>query len=196
MKIFDFFKKVIQKQTKNKEDTLNMSKLYDIIVHELDSNGNPVQFNETAIHADSRDELIKLYNDCDQKITILREYYDVSSATEPTVEDSDKNSNQQDSVVQKQPIVVPTQSIQQERKIKEPAKYFNVGGVECKMEDGKIYQKQWMRILGTEVGNYRLISDANNREISLNGKHIEVLKWVVIEDEDDASTNDNKLICG
>jgi hypothetical protein len=65
------------------------------------------------------------------------------------------------------------------------------------MENGKIYQKQWMKILGTEVGNYRLISDSNNREISMNGKHLEVLKWVLIEDESDSNSQENNtLICG
>lgn len=204
--LLKFFRK--DKQEKNKENK-DMGKLYDISIHELDSNGNPIEYTETGVHADSREELIKIYKACDQKITILREYSDPDSSNAIIMRPETSASNNSNvSQINIQPPQ-PTQSTplpfiqnnpvahQNKVKINEPPRYFNIGGVECKMENGKIYQKQWMRILGTEVGNYRLISDSNNREISMNGKHLEVLKWVLIEDESDSNSQENNtLICG
>jgi len=61
--------------------------------------------------------------------------------------------------------------------------YFKIGSIECKMENGKVYQKQWMRVSETEMANYRLISDKNNKILPMTGKHLEVLKWAISEDE-------------
>lgn len=61
--------------------------------------------------------------------------------------------------------------------------YFKIGSIECKMENGKVYQKQWMRVTETEMSNYRLISDKNNKILPMDGKHLEVLKWAISEDE-------------
>ena len=201
-KIIDFFKR-------NKKDKKKMGKLYDISIHELDSNGNPIEYTETGVHADSREELIKIYKACDQRITILREYNDPDSSNAIIMKsESSVSNNSNCSQINIQPpqhtqpttlplVIQDTNIYQNKAKINEPPRYFNIGGVECKMENGKIYQKQWMRIGGTEAGNYRLISDSNNREISMNGKHLEVLKWVLIEDESEnnLATSDN-LICG
>ena len=64
--------------------------------------------------------------------------------------------------------------------------YFKVGGTECKMENGKVYQKQWMRLTDDEMQNYRLISDKNNKILPMAGKHLEMLKWVITEDNANA----------
>lgn len=66
------------------------------------------------------------------------------------------------------------------------ASYFKVGGTECKMENGKVYQKQWMRLTDDEMQNYRLISDKNNKILPMTGKHLEMLKWVITEDNANA----------
>lgn len=83
----------------------------------------------------------------------------------------------------------PQQPQPQQQKPQEPAvvhsepKYFNVGGMECKMENGKLYQKHWVTVNETEMANYRLISDKNNRILPMTGKHLEVLKWVIVEED-------------
>lgn len=61
--------------------------------------------------------------------------------------------------------------------------YFKIGSIECKMENGKVYQKQWMRVSETEMANYRLISDKNNKILPMVGKHLEVLKWAISQDD-------------
>ena len=68
------------------------------------------------------------------------------------------------------------------KEVSEP-RYFNVGGMECKMENGKLYQKHWVTVNETEMANYRLISDKNNRILPMTGKHLEVLKWVIVEED-------------
>ena len=67
-------------------------------------------------------------------------------------------------------------------KASEPT-YFKIGSIECKMVDGKVYQKQWMRVSDAELANYRLISDKNNKILPMEGKHLEVLKWTLSQDE-------------
>jgi hypothetical protein len=92
---------------------------------------------------------------------------------------------------QQQPIQRPVQrpvqqqsqqQIQPIEKPQEKPKYFSIGGVDCKQLGNQIFQKQWVRV---DSRNYRLISDGSNKELPLTGKHIEVLKWVLVENEDD-----------
>lgn len=61
-------------------------------------------------------------------------------------------------------------------------RYFKIGNTECKVENGKVYQKQWMPVTDNEMVNYRLISDKNNKILSMDGKHLEMMKWVITED--------------
>ena len=69
----------------------------------------------------------------------------------------------------------------QQHAVQEKPRYFSIGGIECKQVGEQIYQKQWVR---ADSKNYRLISDSNNKELPLTGKHIETLKWVLVENED------------
>lgn len=77
---------------------------------------------------------------------------------------------------------IPDQSMRNIR-LPDPPKFFQVGGIKCKMENGKLYQKQWMRLVDTEVDEIRIVSDKNNRICPLKDKHIEVLRWVLVEDD-------------
>ena len=79
----------------------------------------------------------------------------------------------------------------------EPPRFFTVGGIRCKMENGRVYQKQWMRLTDEESEEFRVISDKSNRICPLKDKHIEVMKWVVAETpEENPPSDDSKLICG
>ena len=68
--------------------------------------------------------------------------------------------------------------------IKDPPKYFSIGGIKCKMENGKFYQKQWMKISEEEASEIRIVSDKNNKICPMTNKHFEVLKWVLTEDSE------------
>ena len=92
----------------------------------------------------------------------------------------------QQSQVQQPPVQQPPAQQQQTPAAPPPPTqptYFKIGSIECKMENGKVYQKQWMRVSETEMANYRLISDKNNKILPMTGKHLEVLKWAISEDE-------------
>ena len=224
MGILGFFKRKkkteeLQKESKEdfKKEQDNMGKIFDIMVTEIGSDGKPQQRPENGIHASSAKELIDLYAQCDQRIKILREYSD-SPETDALVVERPKpipaemakpHAEQAVLLIEppvkpatvKEPETVPVEVRQKEDLNKFPpsrrdsdVKFFSIAGIECKLENGKIYQKQWMKLIGTEAAQYRLISDTNNREIPLNGKHLEVLKWVLIED--DQNTAGRMLING
>ena len=68
-------------------------------------------------------------------------------------------------------------------------KYYKVGDIEIKDDNGKIYQKQWMKLTNAEASNFRLVSDKNNAIANMNGKHLEMKKWVLVQNsEEDEST--------
>lgn len=66
-----------------------------------------------------------------------------------------------------------------------PIKYYKIGGIDIKDDNGKIYQKQWVRLSENEEKNIRIINDKNNAIVNLTGKHIEMMKWTLVEDVDD-----------
>lgn len=92
--------------------------------------------------------------------------------------------NQPQAQTNQQPQQQPQQQIQQP---KAQPTFFKIGSIECKMENGKVYQKQWMRVSETEMENYRLISDKNNKILPMTGKHLEVLRWAISEDAPDGN---------
>lgn len=106
-------------------------------------------------------------------------------------------------VVQETPTVPARQPVYQERRIpvveKKPPRYFKVGNVECKDDNGKLYQKQWMNVGNSD--EYRIVSDTNNKIVPLKDKHIEKLCWVLIQDENEEPSGDvgcdrKELVCG
>ena len=75
------------------------------------------------------------------------------------------------------------------KQIQSLPKFYNIGNFEIKEHDGKIYQKKWIALDVNDVDNYRLVSDKTNKIINLKGKHIEVKKWVLV----DNTEKDDKL---
>lgn len=74
-------------------------------------------------------------------------------------------------------------------------KYYKVGDIEIKDDNGKIYQKQWMKLSDSEASNIRVVNDKNNALVNLNGKHIEMKRWILVEtsDADDSSQLEENL---
>lgn len=83
----------------------------------------------------------------------------------------------------------PTVTVQQTQQ-KHAPRYFRVGDIDVKDDNGKIYQKQWMRVTDAEAENIRVINDKNNAAVNLTGKHIEIKKWVLVEGSTDAAAAD------
>jgi len=183
----------------------NKQHKFDIIVFDIDEeNGSSQQMRteQNGIYANSADELRMLYARCGQKIKIVREYEETPdgnsklvSEQQPmqpgngmlTVEQANKMGIKLLPVEMPQKLQAskPVPQVQTNQPIpveEEKPRYFSIGGIECKAVGSKIYQKQWVR---ADPKNYRLISDTNNKELPLTGKHIETLKWVMVEDEAD-----------
>ncbi len=49
-----------------------------------------------------------------------------------------------------------------------------------------------MKLSEKEAQNFRLVNDANNKIASMNGKHLEMKRWVAVEtsSEDDGLENE------
>ena len=68
---------------------------------------------------------------------------------------------------------------------KSKPRFFKVGDIELKDDNGKIYQKQWIRLTDIEASNLRIINDKTNAIFNLNGKHIEMKKWILVDSTDE-----------
>lgn len=170
---------------------LNMAKKFDIIIHDQDPQVKPVK--ESGVIAASAQDLVSTYKMCGQNVEILREYEDDECKNygklSPVVEEQLKQAIESKGgklVENNQTVQSPEKKITPEQHEYQPEqtkpKFFKVGNIECKIENGKVYQKQWMRLSDTEMNNYRIVSDKNNKISTLKDKHIEMLKWVISED--------------
>lgn len=171
----------------------NMAKKFDIIIHDQDPQVKPVK--ESGVVAASVQDLISTYKMCGQNVEIIREYEDEDSKNygkmDPFVEEQLKQAIEskggtlkvQQNKNPKIPVCRNENIVKEQINISQSIpKFFKVGNIECKIENGKVYQKQWMRLSDTEMNNYRIVSDKNNKISILKDKHIEMLKWVISED--------------
>ena len=138
---------------------------------------------------------LALYKDCGQMAKVVREI-------DPPTKEQIVTQQQATLAVQQQMQAPIAQAASQQVAIQQPIlqaapqpiqarkpKYYKVGDIEIKDDNGKIYQKQWMKLTNTEASNFRLVSDKNNAIASMNGKHLEMKKWVLVQNsEEDEST--------
>lgn len=57
--------------------------------------------------------------------------------------------------------------------------------MQIKYDGERVYQKQWCRLTPAEEQNFRIVSDSNNKLVSMTGKHVEARKWVLVEEQSD-----------
>jgi hypothetical protein len=205
-----------------------MAKKYDILVFDTDATGGKKIEKQTGVMAGSPQELIRMYSMCGQKIQIEREYEDnesknyghqehldpskvvmnmalggglmkVSAEEQKKIEELEKKqaeSHDEKPLEQTVPLERKPRVLTQPRN--DPPRFFTVGGIKCKMENGKVYQKQWLRLTDEESDEFRVISDKSNKICPLKDKHIEVMKWVVAEtpEENGKQEETSSLICG
>ena len=139
---------------------------------------------------------LALYKDCGQMAKVVREI-------DPPTKEQIVAAQQQATLTVQQQMQAPiVQAALQQVAIQQPIlqaapqhiqvrkpKYYKVGDIEIKDDNGKIYQKQWMKLTDTEASNFRLVSDKNNAIANMNGKHLEMKKWVLVQNsEEDEST--------
>ena len=139
---------------------------------------------------------LALYKDCGQMAKVVREI-------DPPTKEQIAAAQQQATLAVQQQMQAPiAQAASQQVAIQQPIlqaapqpiqarkpKYYKVGDIEIKDDNGKIYQKQWMKLTNAEASNFRLVSDKNNAIANMNGKHLEMKKWVLVQNsEEDEST--------
>ncbi len=64
--------------------------------------------------------------------------------------------------------------------VEEPPKFFEEAGMQFKLESGKLYKKTWMNVTDVEKPDYRIVSKQTNKPISSDKYKIEKLEWVEI----------------
>ena len=135
------------------------------------------------------DDLAAKFKLCKQRMKIVRVLDDDGNA----VPLKQAFAQQAQAPIQVQQQVPQVQTVvQQASVIKQKPRFYSVGGIEIKDDNGKIYQKQWMKLSEKEAQNFRLVNDANNKIASMNGKHLEMKRWVAVEtsNEDDGLENE------
>ena len=170
-----------QTQQKDQQNSATKKRKFEIAVYDenLRDDGQielkAVPMTEPLyIEAETKEEfaeIINTYKQCGQQVKILREI-----DPQPRLQTQNKPK-----VISAQ-IGQVQQEIQPERR--KPV-VFKVGDVEVKEDNGKIFQKQWMRLTDKEAANFRIVNTSNNKIVNLNGKHIEMKRWVEVKNSED-----------
>lgn len=108
---------------------------------------------------------------CKQTFKIVRVLDDVKPPQAPAAQHAASTTQQMAQPAPQAPLQKP--------------KYYKVGDVELKDDNGKIYQKQWLRLTEAEASNFRIINDKNNSIFNLKDRHIEMKKWVLVNSTDE-----------
>src|SRR5574344_264299 len=165
---------------------------FDVMVYDKDlqDNGSVAlkPRGQQIVEASSPNEVTSLFAMCDQVAKIIKVYKENQApASIPQ-----QPAQQQAPLVPAQPLSIAKPQLSNEHAAvieHQKPKYYKVGSIELKNDNGKIFQKQWMRMTPTEELNFRLVNDASNKICSMSGKHLEMKKWIQVDgqDEDPAS---------
>lgn len=71
---------------------------------------------------------------------------------------------------------------------KRKPKFYKIGNIEIKDDNGKIYQKQWLKLTDEEMSNFRIVNNKNNAVVNLKDKSIEMKRWVLVENSEDTTS--------
>ena len=136
------------------------------------------------------DDIAAKFKLCKQRMKIVRVLDDDGNAV--PLKQAFAQQAQAPTQVQQQVPQVQT-VVQQASVVKQKPRFYSVGGIEIKDDNGKIYQKQWMKLSEKEAQNFRLVNDTNNKIASMNGKHLEMKRWVAIETSNEDDSLENEL---
>lgn len=195
MNIFKFIAKFFKKEKQNMIKNKYEIEIYD---EDLQDNGQVALkcIGIQTVEASSPKELISLYKMCGQQIKILREIPGKPVEQKPITQSQPQtNIKQITQPVQQQIKQIPPQyNLVATEKAKSPV-YYKIGDIEIKNDNGKIYQRQWIKLTDTESSNLRLINTKTNKIINLNDKHFEMKKWILV-DENQNNSNELKFDLG
>ena len=134
------------------------------------------------------DDIAAKFKLCKQRMKIIRVLDDDGNSV--PLKQAFAQQEQAPTQVQQQ---VTQAVVQQASVIKQKPRFYSVGGIEIKDDNGKIYQKQWMKLSQKEAQNFRLVNDTNNKIASMNGKHLEMKRWVAVETSNEDDSLENEL---
>ena len=194
-----------------------MDRKYDIKVRYMDASGQYKWRDETGVVAANPKELAGIYEMVGEKIQIMHDYGPVNTSSRPDLAEIDGGmplppevkmlpmpTTVSGDVTETGNQVVPSTPIpsgvppathhvfdppKPMKPKKKEVKYFRINGVDCKVEDGKIFQKQWVKLIGSDLNNYRILSEKTNKIIPFTGKVLEVLRWIQLDDTNDETAN-------
>lgn len=145
---------------------------------------------EAASPADLKSKLA-LYRQCGQLAKIVREIatpaaqqqiQQNSNNIQPQINNTNTIQSAPQQITQMNENTIQNNNIRvNSENVRTKPRYFKVGDIEVKDDNGKIYQKQWMILSESEANNIRVINNKNNSVVNMTGKHIEMKKWVLIE---------------
>lgn len=136
----------------------------------------PQHYDEpVVIQASSKEEFMEIvqnFKECGQQIKIIREITPAKAVSQQPFSDSFNSTPQ--SIARSTRLMLPPD-------IKQKPRIFKIGDIEVKDDNGVLYQKQWVTLTPKEAASIRIVSDTNNKIVDLKGKHIEMRRWIKVE---------------
>ena len=125
---------------------------------------------------------------CQQTFKIVRMLDDIPEKEQDAKQYTQQKSQQQVQYQQQITQHVEEKVIEQPI-IKQKPKFYKIGDIEIKNDNGKIYQKQWLKLTEAEMSNFRIINNKTNAVVTLKDRSIEMKKWVLVETSEDISSS-------
>lgn len=208
--IWEFLKNFFSRKTQKMSDNQNTQRKHklEIQIFEADYTDVPdgqapkwrsVRMDRPVIIevADEKEyaDIRKQYEMCDQRIKVIREIdpFDSSVKQQEQVVQAPINTQVNDASSTPNTAVqlnnMPQPQVQANTvPVTLKPKIITVGDTQIKYDGEKVYSRQWVKLSSKESSYIRVVNDSNNKLVNLNGKHLEALRWVLIEND---STNDD-----
>lgn len=156
---------------------------FDIEIMDKDDADRPLISRQYGILADSPATLHALYATCDQKIRILHQELATQDAGGLSEAAKTPAAFQPSPAVtvNTTPVIETCHIPQVVTPVPEP-KFITAFGIKLKIIGDEVYRKQWIRASDEEAAGIRVVIDSTNKLVKLDGKHVELEKWVRIEE--------------
>lgn len=140
----------------------------------------PQHYDEpVVIQASTKEEfmeIVKNFKECGQQIKIIRELTPAKAVSQQPFSDNfSDNVGPAEQLKAKSVCPAPSPEVKQKPRI------FKIGDIEVKDDNGVLYQKQWVTLTPKEAASIRIVLDSNNKIVDLKGKHIEMRRWIKVE---------------
>lgn len=184
--MFKFFRKLFMKDDNVKKFEIE---IYDRVIQ-----GEP-PYEKTRLEKVHYDKPViieaknkKDLDDFAEKLKLCNQTFKIIRVINDSNNTSNKQVNNQQSTnavaLEHSNISNPVQTTHIEHKQLLKPKFYKIGDIEIKDDNGKIYQKQWIKLNDSEASNFRIVNDKSNAIFQLKDRHIEMKRWVLVENSD------------